>query len=160
MLHNSLFQTKVRRGYTLVEILIVLALMVLFGSVAGVSLFGRRNETDLDVATKRIVTLLREAQSRAVSQNSDTGWGVHFENGNPAYVVLYSNSGHATTSYYVLPAMVVYATSSLPSGNNREVDFNRPDGTVPNPTSIVLNLLHSPDHSVTITIGAQGTISY
>ena len=162
MIRNSLFKTKVRHGYTLYEVLVVTGIIILIGLVAGLSLFGRRNQTDLETAAKSMTALLREAQSKAVAQAGGTAWGLHFENSNPPYYALFSGSAYASTSsvgYYRLPATLIYATSTLAAGTSRDVVFNQLDGTTA-ATTFILYLASNPERSATLSIGVLGTVTY
>lgn len=76
------FRSIVSRGFTSIEVLIVLAILgivsVLILPVADTSL----QRDDLEVAALSMVDAIRSAQSSAMNGRDDTRWGVHFEPGS------------------------------------------------------------------------------
>ena len=142
-----------RRGYTFVEILTVIGIVTIVGLVVVSNLAGRRSRIELDNTLRQIATLLREAQSRSVSQASGTSWGVHLENSTttPPFFALFATSYSSSTraGYYRLPSSVRYATSSIPEGGSREVTFAQITGLPSTSTSITLELPG----------GSEGTVS-
>ncbi len=117
------------KGFTLVELLITMAIMIVLGLVLFSSYSGKKNATDLSSATQEIVTLLHEAQSRTIAgdQNGTAGigfWGVQLSNPSgtsPFYALLYATSTARIASgtvigHYPLPTSVAYASSSIPTG--------------------------------------------
>ena len=162
MFRGFRFKVKSRCGYTLSEVLTVAGIIILIGLVTGISLFGRRNQADLEISAKSMVALLREAQSKAVAQTGSVAWGVHFENSNQPYYAMFSGGAYASTTqvgYYHLPASVIYATSTLASGASLDVVFNKLDGTA-SATIITLNLASNSERSATVSIGSLGTAAY
>ncbi len=111
-----------RKGFTLVELLVVFGIMIALGAVVFANLAARRSNADLTATTQKTVTLLRQAQSDAAfqennAQANDVAWGVHFANttATPPFYALFTGSYMASTTvgYYVLPPTVAYQTSTL-----------------------------------------------
>lgn len=73
--------SKFRGGFTLIEFLIVIALIIVlaFFSWQGLSSFGGNQE--LDNTAVSISALLRDAQQRSVTQVDGKSWGVKFGGG-------------------------------------------------------------------------------
>src|SRR3989344_8198221 len=96
-----------RRGFTIIEIMLVIGIIVALAVVGVLNLTGRRGQTEFDSTVRQISALLRDAQVRSVAQASDKGWGVHFENSTttaPFYALLDRkstrlNSSHMSISY-------------------------------------------------------------
>ena len=151
-------------GFTIVELILTVALMVAIVLISVLSLGGRKGQTELDGITKQIVSQLREAQSKSVSQINGTTWGMRFDNAtSSAYFGTYSSSTYATTtkiSYTRLPRNIRYTTTTLPVGSYREITFSQLSGTPSTTTVVSLQLTDSPNVSTTITIGGGGVISY
>ncbi|MDP2598657.1 MAG: prepilin-type N-terminal cleavage/methylation domain-containing protein [Candidatus Liptonbacteria bacterium] len=115
---------KLRRGFSLIEIAAVIGIIVIVSVVAFVNLQGRRNTVDLNNTTQQIASLLREAQSKSVSQTSGQVWGVHFENAATPFYSIFSGSTYsasAETGHYRLPNNVCY--SNISSGSSQDVTF-------------------------------------
>ena len=151
-------------GFTLVEILITVGLMVIISSASLLSLYGRRGKVDLDNTARQMAALLREAQSRAVSQASSSAWGVHFENSTsttPFYAIFagtYATTSRAGT--HPLPSAVVYVSSSLAAGAVREVIFTRTTGAPSASTSVAIALRDGLAQSSTVSVASSGLVSF
>ena len=152
-----------RKGYTLAEMLIVTTIVLILALISMASLVNRRNQGSLTATTATMAGLLREAQSRSVSQASFTTWGVHFENATSPFFALFDNVYATSThsGYYALPAWVDYATSSIAQGSWAEVSFAQISGIARGYSSIKIYLLRSnPVISSTISVASSGAVSY
>lgn len=157
---------KKRHGFSLVEIILVSAIIGILAAVSITNLVGRRGREELNSTTRKIVSLLREAQSRSISQASSTAWGVHFENSTstaPFYALFASTyASNTVVGYYSLPSSIRYATSSIAQGSSLNVSFAQITGLPLNSASIVLELVSGGRVSASSTIVVQnsGAISY
>jgi prepilin-type N-terminal cleavage/methylation domain-containing protein len=154
-----------RRGYTLIELMITLGVVVVLSAVVTVGLFGSRSQADLKDATQQAAALLREAQSDTMAQEGGVSWGVHFENATatPPFYALFSSSTYSTAtvvSYYRLPASVAYATATLAQGAWVNVTFSSPSGAAAASATIRLYSRNTAAFSSTIYIAPTGAISY
>jgi prepilin-type N-terminal cleavage/methylation domain-containing protein len=66
-----------QKGFTLVELLLVLAIFVILFAIVGTISLNTLPSTQLTTQTDRVESMLRKAQSRTVSRHADTVWGVH-----------------------------------------------------------------------------------
>lgn len=73
------YKTRFCRGFTLVEIVVVLVLLGVLTAVAVVQITGD-NDAEIHAATDKLKVHLRHAQGRAM--NSDTSWGINHLQGN------------------------------------------------------------------------------
>jgi|GEM_PF-2174985 len=123
-----------RRGFSLIELLLVTAITVIIAGSGFLLIGNRRALTDLDATTGVIVASLREAQQNAQASASSTAWGVRFDNAaGAASFSVFASSTYASssvTSFSRLPAGIAYATSSLFVGSAREVVFGNGTGLV------------------------------
>jgi len=151
-----------KKGYTLAELLIVIAIIVIVSLVSLTSFVNRRNQGQLSTTAATMAALLREAQSRSVAQASSTAWGVHFDNGAPPFFALFPvpYSPSSRISYYPLPGLLGYVTSSLAAGSSKEITFSQLSGAAMGSSSIAVYLLQSPAVSSTISVSAAGAVSY
>jgi type II secretory pathway pseudopilin PulG len=153
-----------RRGTTLFEIMVAIGIIAVLGLVVMLNLFGRKSATELDAATKQIVAILREAQSRSVSQADGAAWGVHFENSTataPFYALFRSSySSENRVGYYRLPPVVGYATTSIPEGGFKEITFAQITGAASASTSVQILLLSNPAVSSTIYVASSGAVRF
>lgn len=151
-----------RNGYTLAELLIVIAVITILSLVSLAGFVNRRNNSQLDSTAASIVGLLREAQSRSVSQSGSASWGVRFDNGDKPFFALFSVPYGTSTvaGHNALSAWVAYSTSSVASGSHAEVIFSQVSGTASGSSTISVYLIQNPQVSSTITIAPSGAVSY
>ncbi len=154
-----------RKGFTLIELIVVIAIMAIIATVAGLNLTGSRDKTDLTSTTQQIGTLLRQAQSDAMSEKQGTAWGVHFDNTTSTpYFALYASAVYSTSSinggYYPLPRTVAYATATVPQGSAVNITFSAVTGAASAPASISLYVIGDPSISSTISISSAGAVNY
>ena len=155
-----------KKGFTLVELIVVIALIIASGAVVFANLAGKRSTTDLTAATQQIGVLLRQAQSDAVEQESDVAWGVHFANptGTAPFYALFTTSYSAGTvvgTPYLLPTTVAYTTSTLAPGATLDVIFSPISGAPSTSTSIGLYMPgQNAAFSSAISISPSGEVSY
>jgi len=152
-------------GFTLVELLVSVGIIVVISAVALTSLFQRRNRSEFENTIQQVTSLLREAHSKSVAQTSSTIWGVHFENATTTmpffalFPTAYSPTGH--TGYYRLPVLVRYATSSLAEGASLDVTFAQITGAPSTSTSVMFEFVSGNVVIATssVTVGASGLIT-
>lgn len=92
-----------RKGYTLVEMVVVMgiaAVIMLIGVGAFVMV---RNQYLLDAKVEATITAIRDAQNRAiasmkVNDENPKAWGVSFKNGSPDQISLFYTDGATRTS--------------------------------------------------------------
>jgi prepilin-type N-terminal cleavage/methylation domain-containing protein len=153
-----------RRGFTAIELVLVLGIIVILSTVSFVALSGRKNKTELTNIAKQMASLLREAQSRAVSQSNSTAWGVRFKNStSTAFYALFRGSSYSTSTeqgHYALPTDMAYATATIPVGSSTDIIFSQISGAVSTSTSVKIYLIFQPGSSSTISVSTAGAISY
>lgn len=140
-------------GFTLMEILLVVALM---GVLAGASMpvyrfFQQKN--DLDIAAMAVAQTLRKAKVYAEGSNSDSAWGAKILSGN---IVMFKGNTYASRdtafdeSFEISPAVAF-------SGQSETVFSGVP--SVPN-ASGTLVLSSAQNSAKVITISSKGMILY
>jgi prepilin-type N-terminal cleavage/methylation domain-containing protein len=162
---NFFIQNK--KGFTLAELLISVAIIMLIAFVVSLNLFRRKGFNELYSARDQIVALLRESQGNAISNNKDSEWGVYFLNSTstpPFYALFYGTTYLTSNSLkrYNLPANVKYNTSTIALGNSLTIYFNKKTGIPSTSTSIILNLdiNNQTIASSTISVNQNGLISF
>lgn len=155
-----------KKGFSLVELLVVITLIMILGVITFSNLYKRRNITNLNTVTNQIVALLNEARNRAINQDKDNSWGVYF--GYPTssksfYALFYSNYSTSTiVKKYLLPNYVYYRTSTVPLGGSLIINFNKISGDPSTTTTIYLDLYQGTSvvASSSININSLGRVSY
>jgi prepilin-type N-terminal cleavage/methylation domain-containing protein len=159
------FISRSRNGFSLIEVVVVLAIMIILTVVAVVNLRPTLSRKQLDTTAQTMEAVLDEARSRAVSGESGVVWGVHFDNttSTTPFYSLFQNSYSAANriNYYPLPYGVQFSTSSIASGGSLDVIFNQISGLPPASSSFVLNLVSGGLTIATsgITITSQGLVA-
>jgi prepilin-type N-terminal cleavage/methylation domain-containing protein len=120
-----------RRAFTLIELVIVIAIIAASSIVTLLMFYGRRNADDLAGAKEQVAAVLREAQSRSMSEDNNAPWGVHFANTTstaPSYALFSTAYSTGTTAaYYRLPSSV--GMILVPSGLVGYWPFDEKSGT-------------------------------
>ena len=151
-----------RKGFTLIELLITIAFLVILVTGTYLYLFTKgRGQRDLENTTTKIVALLREANSRAVSQSEDADWGIRFEMGDDdrgRYILFFDTP---TTENYrefvVMPPTLHFDTSTFSSGI-KDVVFEKVTGEAAESALIRVMLAGSFTESTMIRIYQSGLI--
>ncbi|HLD17879.1 MAG TPA: type II secretion system protein [Patescibacteria group bacterium] len=80
------------KGFTVIEVLIVMAVMIiLMGAIMPVS-SSFLNKNDLDLTVQKIVQSVRRAQFLAQATDSDSTWGIHAQSGS---VILFKGANYS-----------------------------------------------------------------
>ncbi|MDO8504563.1 MAG: type II secretion system protein [Candidatus Liptonbacteria bacterium] len=154
-------------GFTLIELLTVLGIVAALSLVSFLSISGQKNKV-LGSTAKQMVSVIREAQSRSVSQVNGMAWGVYFENSTTTatsspFFTIFSGTTYTPSSQlsrHNLSDKVAYVTASIAVGASKEVNFAQISGMAGAATSISIYLKTNPNVSSTITVGASGAVSY
>jgi prepilin-type N-terminal cleavage/methylation domain-containing protein len=152
-----------RDGFTIIELMLSLGLIVIFSMFMFAALLGRKGKTELDSDAQKIAALLREAQSRSVAQASSTGWGVYFQNATTSFYALYGGTSYSTSSrinYIRLSTNVQFITSTLAVNATKTISFAQITGIVNASTSIGVSLRNDTRFSSTISVASSGAVRF
>lgn len=154
-----------KKGFTLIELIVVLGILVVVSVVLFTNLATRKSEADLVATDQQVATLLRRAENDATEQEGDVPWGVYFSNStttSPFYALFTTSySTSSVVSMYLLPATVSYQTSTLPLGASTSIIFSPISGSASVSTTIGFYMpKQSTGASSTIYIASSGQITY
>ena len=111
---------KEQRGFTLVEMIIVIGITATLAVIATTNYFGYRNRVLIDGEGSKAVEYFREAITRARSQQDNVTWAIHVVNGATDYYELISSSTPVDRIYIgsgvTFTATTTSATSTLVGG--------------------------------------------
>lgn len=145
------------RGFTLLEIIIVVAIVSVVGAIGIISTRSFQQYADIDAAANQIVAVLREARDRTAATDFAVVYGVHFESDRyirfqgPAY-----NENATTNVIYNLPASLELYEINV--GGDSEILFNSLDGSADRAGSTSMRIIDNPAESRTINIFSTGVI--
>lgn len=168
---NSFLKTSV--GFTFIEVLVVLgitSILLVIGTLSMFSYIGRQN---LESETRAIVAMMREAQSKAMGQDSESRWGVFMQNNAGSerdyYIIFQVDEALIASSTYTdipgtslerktMRSNVEFASPE--AGTSTQILFAKVSGLPNASTTIVLQKFNDPATQKTIFISGVGKIDY
>ena len=140
-------RTRAQRGFTLVELMVVVAIISVMASLAVIAMRKSRTENDVDAFSNAIRTAMIQARRRAVAmgtQGAPYGYMVDIKNRSvrwcqvdPATVT----GGNVTSQKTCTPAAGLEMGGLVNGGADAQVDFYAPSADV-------------------VTMAAKGVVSY
>ncbi len=145
-----------KKGFALIELLVVLAIIVILIAVVLPSLERMKQYQVLKSAVADISSTLDKAKSQTLSSINSSEYGVHFESDK---VVLFAgtvySASDSTNEVTAISSPISISSISL-TGGATDIYFDKLSGA-PNKTGTVT--VSSASQSKTITISATGAIS-
>lgn len=132
-------QNKSTRGFSALELIIVMAILVVLLASIVPSFLNFRRSSVLNTETQELVTVINRARLLSVSSKNDQQFGVHFEAGK---VVLFQgatySAGAATNEEHAFNSMLTLSTITI-NGGGSELLFEKVTGaTSQNATTTLL----------------------
>lgn len=142
-----------RFGFTLLEVLLSIALIGLIAGTAIPLYVSFQNRNDLDIAATTFAQSIRRAQVLSQAVDGDMNWGVSV---HTAEIVIFKGTSYATRD---VSADEVYdISSSVTVSGTQEYVFATLTGLPQNNGTITFTSVNNESRNV--TINAQGTVSY
>ncbi|MDO8604745.1 MAG: prepilin-type N-terminal cleavage/methylation domain-containing protein [bacterium] len=151
------------RGFTLAEIVTVVAILSILMSVALPSFSGFRNSKILDATSEEILAVLSTASANTLSAKNGDPYGVHFENlSGVSKFVLYRgvtySSSDVNNVVYMLDSKLEISNISL-VGGAVDVLFDPLTGKTTQSGTVIVRVKATPTILRTITINGTGIAS-
>lgn len=144
-------------GITLLETLVVVAVI---GTILAVGLNAfttLSHEAVLDAETARVRSLLIEARALSLGSKESSSYGVHFEaDRGVLFKGLTYDAGDAGNRVELLNSRV--AITSIAFSASSEVVFSRLRGNVTTPGSLIISLKNDPSRTRTVAVLSTGII--
>ncbi len=139
-------------GFTIIEMLLVVAIMSVLTAVSAPLYLNLSNSNQLDAATNLIVQDLYQAQTHSRNQSQDSGWGVAV---NGQVITLFSGTSYASRNVandvnYTVPTAITLSGSS-------QVVYSKLYGL---PTTNGSFSLVGGGKASTVTVNSKGTVEY
>lgn len=118
-------------GFSLIEIMIVIAILALLSAGVTIWFFNYRLQAEMDSGVKTIINVLRDAQTRSISGKDSRLWGVYFDSaGNKVFLFRDDGTGFAgsTVKEENNLSSALKINSGSVSGGCGEIIFNKPGG--------------------------------
>lgn len=148
-----------KKSFTLIESLVVIALVVI--AIGFIALFDQmsRVRADLNGETERLVAYLRLAQSQAMVGEDTTSHGIHLETTSYTRFVGETYAANDPTNQTIeLPETIELQAIAL-NGGGTDILFSPPHGETATYGTVDL-MSTATQASVTITVSSLGTVSY
>lgn len=153
------------RGFTFIETLIVVAILIILVSLVMVRFRFFQKESDLSSSVEEIISALKLAQNKTLASEEASQYGVYFDDTtSPHQYTLFKgtiyNDALRDSSFdeiHKLPSSVEIYEINLAGGN--EVVFNRVNGTTNQFGSLSLRLKDDPSKFRKISIQSSGHIT-
>jgi len=153
--------TRDPRGFTIIELIVVMATLLIFGSVAVLVLRSQLLGA-LETDAEAILSRLQEAQSRAISGVDSKDWGIHFDATSTSpghFYALFSGSSYATgteVQKFFLSTFVEFEDPA--SGSSKDIVFTKLSGVTAS-TSVTIRLKSNTSEKRTIRANAYGQLA-
>lgn len=153
------------KGFTMLEVLLSLTVLAILAAISAKSYVGAQRRVLLDSTAQEISVYLRFAQQKAISQEENQQWGIHFEHpvsDNPFYVLFFGSVYNVNNvrEKIFLPLPIKYLIPS--SGQTNDVIFGKLTGTPNGAATVEITFTTEPDNTArkrVINVNAIGVTS-
>ena len=145
------------RGFTLLEIILVIGIFTLIGAITLVSFISSRNVRELTSATQQALSVIRLAQSKTLGAEQNAQWSVHLE---PNQLVLFQGptyAGSPSTRAYALHSSIEIANTAL-AGGGTDIVFKRITGGTSQSGMFDVRVKSTTSSVRGITVDASGNV--
>ncbi|OHA62470.1 MAG: hypothetical protein A3E07_03720 [Candidatus Wildermuthbacteria bacterium RIFCSPHIGHO2_12_FULL_45_9] len=153
---------NIHRGFTLIEILVILAVAILLSAFAWEGLQGIQEEHELGNEAEKVAQTLRDAQNRATASEEESAYGVKFDMASsPHRYILFrggSFAGGEAIQDSPLSSRMEFSSANFDGGD--EVVFERIDGSTLQSGAVSLRLAGNSNVMRTIYVEDSGKITW
>jgi len=145
-----------QKGFTLIEILIAITIIIIMITTVIVSYRIFEKRTELEDVGQRIFSTLKLAQTQTLASNDASQYGVHFE--SDQYILFKGDAylaGSPDNNIYQLPSRLEIFQINLASGGN-DVIFQRIIGSTAQFGTIEIRIISQPTETRIITVQSSG----
>lgn len=156
------------RGFSIIELILVLAIFGIISSITLNFYSGYKSKIDIETEGDAIIGKLREARGYALNGEQFSKWGVHFDNptaggdaNKPFYELFYGASYPGTIKEKIyLSSFLQFNTPVASSSCNMifEVNTGKRDISSNCASNNIIIVLKSGIQTKTITVNAEGKI--
>ena len=149
-----------RGGFTLIEIVIVVAILAILSTIIFTSFSAFRNAKVLDTATEDVLTLISTARGETLSAKANTQYGVHITSGSMTlYAGATYSAGDSANQVVDLDSALEIVSIAL-SGGGSDILFDRLTGKTSNSGTFVIRVKSDTAKTHTVTIAGTGIASF
>ncbi|MBI2643911.1 MAG: type II secretion system protein [Candidatus Wildermuthbacteria bacterium] len=161
-MHEPWQRKKMQNGFTLVELMFFVLILGIIVGMTVVLFANLQRGSDVKRISEDMIGILQLAQSKTLSSNGASKYGVYFETStNPHQYILFKGNTFSTSDpnskeIYKLPSGVEISAINL--GGGSEIAFDRLTGTLNPSGSIALRSIADPSLVQTIYIEDSGVV--
>lgn len=159
-LKNFGVKTKDGRGFTLLEIVVVVGIMAVLSGIIVTSFSGFTEGRLIDVYTEEITSLLNKGRLDTIASLGGYQYGVHFESSRLVYFRGTTFTEPDVNNIEVTLDNALEISAITLTGGGADVVFERLSGITNQPGSIVMRVKNTPTKNVTITIDQTGVVGF
>ncbi len=125
-----------KRSFTLIELLVIIAIMFVLAAIAIPTFLSFQKESDLNNSAEELVNTLRLAQSKTISSEGASQWGVYFATSTEPHQytlfkgVDYASRATSSDEIHNLPKTVEIYEINFTPGAVSSIVFERLTGKV------------------------------
>jgi type II secretory pathway pseudopilin PulG len=149
-----------RKGFTLVEILVAVGTLAVLTGVSVSALFTLNKRSDVDIEARKLQSVLNRARNQTLASEEEQSFGVHIATSTSEYIFFRGavfNPSDPENERFLIPANVTLGTLALRGGGS-DIVFERLTGASTRFGSVSLNDRGDILNIQTVCIGAQGDI--
>lgn len=149
---------KGSKGFTLIETLIAIAIIVILLAISIISISSYRDAKVVQTTANEIAFKLEEAKANSIAGKNSSAFGIHFTNNS--YTYFQGNSYNLSDPNNITPSFPEnYSISTNLTGGATDIVFARLTGKPNIYGSITVQKDNSASTTKTISIGVLGDIS-
>lgn len=152
---------KFLAGFTLIELIIVIAILSVLLAITIPNLVSYKKQTDLNNNVQEFVSTLKLAQNKALSSENNSKFGVYLDAAANKYTLFkgatYASDPPSYQVYFLQNTMEFY---SISLGGGNEIVFDKLTGVSEQSGSVSVRVKTNPDQIRAIYIANSGAISF
>jgi len=147
-------------GFTLIELIIVIAILSALMVVTIPNFFYFNKSSNLDNSAREFASVLKLAQNKTLSSENNSQYGVYLNTGvSPnQYILFKGDSYESGETSFSLPDTMEFYDINLGGGN--EIVFDRLTGASENSGDVSIRIKAETNQSKTIYVASSGAISF
>lgn len=153
-----LLQKKLHKAFTLIEIIIVFAIVIFIVAGLAIPVTQFLEDSALDSHSQDIVYQMKKAKSYALMNLQASNWGIHFDYDENRYSFFRGDTYHQFPASYIhfpIPEKLKFQNILFNRGNP-EVVFQKNTGNTLDFGSIQIYNIHKPNNPYTLSVNALG----
>ncbi|MGB2762360.1 MAG: prepilin-type N-terminal cleavage/methylation domain-containing protein [Minisyncoccales bacterium] len=147
------------KSFTLIEVLVIIAVIIILCAITANVYSSFRSHSELNTSSEKILSALRLSQSKTLSSEGASEYGVHFEQDK---IVLFKGNVYdaldSNNERYDFSSRIEISNISF-NGGGTEIIFDRISGTTSEFGTVKLELKKDPNQFRVIVIASSGEAS-